>query len=143
MLTTSSAPERRRNYSEKPRWSRRHSGFPGISRALCLELAAEELTVNIHHHYSMSKVKRVTTSGAAARHRIGNEYGTSLLGLLKLCRDWQDTGCCMEAAVMNKGDKGSRNHHVPCGQCAGMSPVTVLWVMLLNAESLKSWLKQT
>lgn len=148
MLTTWSAPERRRNYSKKPRWQRGHSGFPGISRAFCLLLAAEELAVNIHDHYSMIKVKQVTTSPQGAKQRIGNECCTLLFGLLKFCRDWQDAmsggamlGAAQSLQLVNEGDKGSRNQHLACGQLTGLSLLRTLQVMLLNTGSLKAWLR--
>ena len=96
----------------------------------------------------MIKVKQVTTSPQGARQRIGNECCTLLFGLLKFCRDWQDAvsggamlGAAQSLQLVNEGDEGSRNQHLTCGQLTGLSPARILQVMLLNAESLRAWLR--
>lgn len=50
-------------------------------------------------------------------------------------------GAAQSLQLMNEEDKGSRNQHLTCGQLTGLSPSRILQVTLLNAESLRAWLR--
>jgi len=50
-------------------------------------------------------------------------------------------GAAQRQQLMNEKDTGSRNQYLACGHLTGLSPSRILQVMLLNAESLRPWLR--